>query len=140
MTDICLAPASGQIVFQARDSCEETDNNPSPSGAEILQEANPSYLTPIPNPRLQGHSSFTPPGPDALYCPEEPPWNYKSAHHNRSTDPLTTTQNHTGTPWVGTFHSSQGLAKHMAPGPCQDRIVWLEQPTLFKFVNKYTYS
>ena len=38
-TDICLAPASGQVVFQARDSCEETKNNPSPCGAEILPEA-----------------------------------------------------------------------------------------------------
>ena len=38
-TDICSAPASGQVVFQARDSQEETDNNPSPWGAEILPGA-----------------------------------------------------------------------------------------------------
>ena len=101
----------------------------------------PSHLSsPIPSPRLQGHSSFTRPSPDALYYPEEPLWTYRSAHHNRSADPLTTTQNPVGTPWVGTFHSSWGLAGHMAPGPCQGRVVWLEQPSLFKFVNKYTYS
>ena len=149
VTDICLAPASGQVVFQAWDSREKTDNNPSPAGAEILPEAKPSYLTPIPSARLPGHSSFTPPGPDALYCPEEPPWTYRFVHCNRSADPLTTTQNLAGMPWVGTFRSSRGLAGHMAPGPCQGRIVWLEQPSLFKFVNKpslfkfvnkYTYS
>ena len=140
VTDICLAPASGQVVFQARDRREEKDNNPSPSGAEILPEAKPSYLTPILSTMLPGHSSFTRPSPDALYCPEEPPWTYRSAHCNPSADPLTTTQNPTGTPWVGTFHSSRGLAGHMAPGPCQGRVVWLEQPSLFKFVNKYTYS
>uniref|UniRef100_A0A4W2HKQ5 Transthyretin/hydroxyisourate hydrolase domain-containing protein n=1 Tax=Bos indicus x Bos taurus TaxID=30522 RepID=A0A4W2HKQ5_BOBOX len=131
VTDICLAPASGQVVFQAWDSREKTDNNPSPAGAEILPEAKPSYLTPIPSARLPGHSSFTPPGPDALYCPEEPPWTYRFVHCNRSADPLTTTQNLAGMPWVGTFRSSRGLAGHMAPGPCQGRIVWLEQPSLF---------
>ena len=38
-TDICLAPASGQVVFQAGDSREQIDNNPSPWGAEILPGA-----------------------------------------------------------------------------------------------------
>ena len=55
-TDICLAPASGQVMFQARDSREETDNNPSPWGAETLPEAR--CTTPVAEPRP---------------CPRQPP-------------------------------------------------------------------
>nr|XP_025132033.1 uncharacterized protein LOC102410588 isoform X3 [Bubalus bubalis] len=47
VTDICLAPASGQVVFQVWDSCEETDNNPIPCGAEILPEAKCTPLVAI---------------------------------------------------------------------------------------------
>ena len=55
-TEICLAPASGQVVFQARDSREETDNNPSPWGAETLPEAR--CTTPVAEPQP---------------CPRQPP-------------------------------------------------------------------
>ena len=48
-TDICSAPASGQVVLQARDSQEETDNNPSPWGVETLPEA--KYTPPVAKPR-----------------------------------------------------------------------------------------
>ena len=55
-TNVCLAPASGQVVFQARDSHEETDNNPSPWGAETLPEA-------------RGTAPVAEPRP----CPPQPP-------------------------------------------------------------------
>lgn len=50
--DICLAPTSGQAVFQAQDSRAETDNNPSPGGAETLPEARrtPPAAEPRPSP------------------------------------------------------------------------------------------
>ena len=70
-TDICLAPASGQVVFQAGDSREQTDNNPSLWGAETLPETKhiplaataPSLtlLSPLASPPgapAQGHGSI----------------------------------------------------------------------------------
>ena len=78
-TDICLAPASGQVVFQAPDSHEETDNNPSPRGAETLPEAR--CTAPVAEPRQNPpHPPASPAGalgPDAVLS-EHPPSSKKA--------------------------------------------------------------
>ena len=78
-TDICLAPASGKVVFQAQDSREETDNNPSPWGAESLPEA--KCTTPVAEPQQSPpHPLAGParaPAPDTV--PSEHPSSSKKA-------------------------------------------------------------
>ena len=73
-TDICLAPASGQVMFQARDNHEETDNNPSPRGAETVPEARctapmAERLPRPPHPQASPAGAL---GPDAVLS-EHPP-------------------------------------------------------------------
>ena len=78
-TDICLAPASGQVVFQARYSSEETDNNPSPWGAETLPEARGTapVAEPRPCPPQPPAGPAGAPGPDA-FLSEHPPSSKKA--------------------------------------------------------------
>ena len=78
-TDICLAPASGQVVFQAGDSREQTDNNPSPWGAETLPETRrtPPVAKPQLSPAQPPAGPAGAPAPDAV--PSELPPSSKEA-------------------------------------------------------------